>query len=387
MTDPNLEPHQQEAVAFLVIRKWALIQSPAGSGKTFMAAAALQRVLAAKQREGKVRVGWIANTIEQLDQGRAALAAFSGVMEAIDLTIECPAGIPEGVEWDLLIVDEAHHGTAPTWMEIIAAHRGALWMFTATPFGEDEDRNEALRAMVKGQIHVVPRSAVAARVLHGVVKMLDDTDPVEEVKPKIDAAIAEALMPMARRYAYATGMDLDAARNFMWPKVAFRMCLNIGVAANCARNSAILRLARKHEGDSLLILVNSVAHGESLATEIPGAVVCHSKMGKKKRAAAMVDFSEGTLRCMIATSLADEGLNLPRANVLILAGAGRSSAKVEQRTGRVLRTFGEKTHGLIYDFEDKQHPLLASQSRKRQAVYRALGYTVEKADQLALFRH
>jgi superfamily II DNA or RNA helicase len=65
------------------------------------------------------------------------------------------------------------------------------------------------------------------------------------------------------------------------------------------------------------------------------------------------------------------------ANVLVLVSGGRSKAKVEQRTGRVLRRFAGKRGAVIYDFEDLQHPLMAKHSRLRQELYRELGYATE----------
>lgn len=83
---------------------------------------------------------------------------------------------------------------------------------------------------------------------------------------------------------------------------------------------------------------------------------------------------------MIATSLADEGLDVPRANILILAGGGRSGARIEQRTGRVLRTFHGKSRGVIYDFFDTQHYYLLAQSKRREKLYQSLNYHIETID-------
>lgn len=80
---------------------------------------------------------------------------------------------------------------------------------------------------------------------------------------------------------------------------------------------------------------------------------------------------------VIAASLADEGLDLPMANVLILVSGGRSSAKIEQRTGRVLRQWVGKEGSLIYDFEDHQHPMMRRHAMARQRLYWKLGYTIE----------
>ena len=93
-------------------------------------------------------------------------------------------------------------------------------------------------------------------------------------------------------------------------------------------------------------------------------------------AVAVAAFRAGGLKVLIATSLADEGLDVPRASVLILACAGRSAGKVEQRTGRVLRSFAGKDCGIIHDFTDTQHFMLHSQSKARMKLYQRLGYEI-----------
>ena len=101
-------------------------------------------------------------------------------------------------------------------------------------------------------------------------------------------------------------------------------------------------------------------------------------MGKKKRAEAIEGFKNGTIKCLIATSLADEGADLPRTNVLILVSGGRSEAKTIQRTGRALRVFPGKSHATVYDFNDNFHPLAAKHSLRRREIYTKLGYQFVK---------
>jgi superfamily II DNA or RNA helicase len=80
---------------------------------------------------------------------------------------------------------------------------------------------------------------------------------------------------------------------------------------------------------------------------------------------------------MIATSLADEGLDVPRAAVLILAAGGRSASKIEQRTGRVMRPHESKEIGTIHDFADEGASFAHAQFKARMKIYKKLGYTIE----------
>jgi superfamily II DNA or RNA helicase len=159
-------------------------------------------------------------------------------------------------------------------------------------------------------------------------------------------------------------------------RVIWQCAANVGIFNNLKRDDLIVSLAVNHSSDSVLMIVGSIDHGQRLADKIPGAVMVYSKIGVKKRREAMEGFKSGKINCLIATSLADEGLDVQRANVLILTSGGRSAAKAEQRTGRVLRSFQGKEHGLIHDFWDQQHFFLLAQSKARKRVYQQLGYEI-----------
>ena len=70
----------------------------------------------------------------------------------------------------------------------------------------------------------------------------------------------------------------------------------------------------------------------------------------------------------------EEGFDAPIANVIIMAGCGRSERKAIQSTGRVLRPHDGKACGIIHDFRDGFHPMLQRQSQARARIYRQLNY-------------
>ena len=384
----TLESYQETAAAWVSLKKRALVVSPAGSGKTIIAASGLKRVLDASDRP--LYIGWIANTIEQVDQANRALASFG-----IDgVTVACSAAYADWSWCDYLVVDEAHHAPAEGWLTQIQACKGVIWGFTATPETGNRERDALLLSFFDNQVHTVPRSAVKGRVVHGKVILLDTVCP--GLKEMIDRLIDVELKNRMRWWkrdeqnrwkAVLRGNPPEAQRiealsklkgmeSEVWGQVAWQVCVSEGIVNNQLRSETAVYLAKTHRADQVLMLVNQVEHGQGLAGLIPGAVCCYSGMGRKARREALGGFKDGNVKCLVATSLADEGLDLPNANVLVLVSGGRSNAKTEQRTGRVLRAFQEKSHGLIYDFEDTFHPLLAKHSRVRQELYRKLGYEV-----------
>jgi superfamily II DNA or RNA helicase len=159
---------------------------------------------------------------------------------------------------------------------------------------------------------------------------------------------------------------------------AWESLVDIGIAQNVARNEYARDVAIAHGDLQTLILVPRITLGEWYEREIPGAQLVHSKIGKKDRRAYMEEFKSGNLKTMIATSLADEGLDLPNAELLIMVSGGRSPQKTIQRASRVLRKTDTKNFATIYDFSDKFHPIGAFHARKRIKSYKQLGIIDER---------
>lgn len=65
-------------------------------------------------------------------------------------------------------------------------------------------------------------------------------------------------------------------------------------------------------------------------------------------------------------SLADEGLNIPALDSLILAGAGKSPTRMIQRIGRTLRPSDGKTEAIVIDFKDNVRYLLGHYKKRRE---------------------
>lgn len=368
----TLEKYQDDAAEWLSRQRRGLVKSPAGSGKTLMASAALDKVLRRKVRDKMVRVGWMANTREQVGQARKALREFPSINSMADVRIACAAAKTDWSDRDVLICDEVHHITADGWLAQAESCKGALWGLSATPDTGDTERYDKLRLIFDNNIYEVSRSAVKARLSDAKVIMLGDSDP--NLRGLIESKITGT---MGWRREWNRRMGIEMSEGELWAQVAWQACHKYGIVENKLRNRAVIDTAIKHKDEPTLILVNQVKHGEALARKMPWARLCYAAMGVKARREALSAFLAGTVKCIIATSLADEGLDLPNAQVLILVSGGRSKAKAEQRTGRVLRVFHDKPGALIYDFKDElQHPLLAKHSRVRQELYAKLGYEV-----------
>lgn len=361
-----LRPYQTRSVAFLQPRNRGFVVAPAGSGKTVIAARA-----AAERAWSFCRVVWLANTREQCEQARAACASVVWP-DPVIIDIHCVAARPDVSDADIVIIDESHHLPARTWWTTVMDADCIVWGFSATPWTGDWERDGVLKAFFGPDNFItIPRDEVldGGNLTKGTV-VIHDVDAEGEYDEQIKFFADAETKIRCKRYPQIPRDEHE--RRAKWQATVEVLQLNEN------RNVRICEVA-KSSPDSVLILVASIAHGERLAACIEGATLVYSKIGKKKRDAAISAFRSGALRVMIATSLADEGLDVPRAAVLILAAGGRSAGKLEQRAGRVMRPHAGKEFGTVHDFTDRGAKIAHSQFLSRARTYKRLGYTINQA--------
>lgn len=352
---------------FLATHLRSLVKAPAGSGKTLIAAHAASRMA----RAG-CKIGWLCNTVEQKQQAVRAIESVGGP-DGCDFEICCAAAEPDFSDRDIIIVDECHHLPAVSWLRALAHLKPhvIIWGFSATPFGDDAVRNAVLEMLFPARFHIERERLEAAGHLEKGKVYIHDLDTEGEFNPAIDTQVAVELKVRIRRFPYIPAFEHE--RRIKW------QITQEFVQKNENRNNAITKIssALAKDGRSVLLLVQSIEHGNVLVAGLPGALLVHSKLSKKARAAAIGGFRCGELSILAATSLADEGLDVPRASVLVLAAGGRAAGKLEQRAGRVLRPFANKQGGVIHDFLDRGATFARAQSNARMRVYDRLGYEPE----------
>ena len=381
-----LRDYQEEAIAFCAPKRRAFVHAPAGSGKTVIGAHLAARVA---WKDG-LNVGWLCNTQEQKQQAAEAISRVPCPYD-LNVDIQCAAARPDFSRCDIIIVDEAHHLMAETWFKSAVVPSAVIYGLSATPFVGEEERDEALREVFAGRFFTIDRKRLedAGYLTPGKVYLLNLDEPGqfnEEVEAKTDVDLEKLLqrMPWIRprfnekeqRNEWSSPY-LKAQYEEQKSRIEWRITQEL-VQSNAARNAAAIALAKQESvTKSVLVLVQSIEHGEMLEQSIPGSVLIHSKVGKKRRREIMDGFRDGSIKVLIGTSLCDEGFDAPRAAVLILVAGGRSAARLEQRAGRVLRPFASKEAGIIYDFSDTGSTFGRAQANARRRVYNALGYAPE----------
>jgi superfamily II DNA or RNA helicase len=419
----KLYPYQVEAVQAITTVQRGIIKAPAGAGKTVIAAAAIYR----HHLHGLAyKVLWLANTKEQLDQAQAACVALNVNLDRI--TFKCYQAAQSAKGFDLVILDEVHHVAAPVFRRWLDGYTGPRWGFSATPEREDDLKDDVFE-LIGPIVHEVPRHELVAtgKLAKARVNFVQPNDKDEfldqieaEAKQRAKGMSIMGVVGQLMRRPIAelinrqpadirkeiilktelSGLDIDdevrelrdrlqaspsgmqslrkvltgVADNIILSRTRWMAAQKYGIYENQKRNRSIIALA-SDQTETTLVLVGKIAHGEELSKMVSGSVVIHSTM--KKRAETIAALRDGTIKKAFVTSLLEEGFDCPRAGVLIAASAGRSANKQEQRTGRVLREWSEKTHGTVYDFWDVQYHMLYHQARARAKTYFSLGYELK----------
>lgn len=241
----------------------------------------------------------------------------------------------------LLILDEAHHVGASTFHSIVdrcpARYRLGL---TATP--DREDGLTALLDLFLGPplVVITHEELVEAGVL-----------AVPEIRTTETAFSYPYLGP--EDYApMLSALVADEARN--------RLIVD-----------TVVEEARA--GHVCLVLSGRIEHCQDLADTIAAAGISASALTgnvKRERRKEMLDEARaGRLSVLVATSLADEGLDLPRLSRVFLAYPGRSRGRTIQRLGRLMRPHPGKTDAVLFDFADRKVPILRRHHLERRRLY------------------
>lgn len=169
---------------------------------------------------------------------------------------------------------------------------------------------------------------------------------------------------LVKRCAYSC-MDVNGKYNEIYKKY---------IVENNIRNMQVASDAIQayKDGMNTLVLVTQINHGNMIADIIRNYGINVSfisgKSGMKKRKQAIQDMRDGKISLMIASTIADVGLDIPRLQCIVEAGAGKSSVTALQRLGRIMRPFNDKSSCLFITYRDNA-PYICSHIDKKLAIW------------------
>ncbi len=256
-------------------------------------------------------------------------------------TRECQQLLKEA---EVMFIDECHHVGSETWYTV-ATLCPAYYRFglSGTPLDRTDGANLRLIAATGEVIVNIDNKFLVERGISAKAHIIFDKIAQPQLKKKI---------------AYATAYKQGVVENpemlqhvVDWAKIFYE------------------------QGLGVLILTEEIQHGklvdDALWTQADGVFIPHQYIyGEEKsdvRQKALVDFASGQLPVLVASTILDEGVDVPTIDALILAGSRKSRIRTMQRLGRGLR--GKKL--VVVEFSNFCHRYLIEHSLKRMEDYKA----------------
>jgi len=317
MQDPRYAAYQKEAVEEFMKYGSGTVILPGGAGKTVIAvmtAAALKAptlVLATRSEICKQFYR------EFLD--KTTISSYN--IKYIDADVRdrrikpitlCTYQIARSLtplwktKWGLIIYDEAQHVPAPIWSKTSQLQAVRRLGLTATPVREDK-QEKLIFSLIgppcfeKGWMEMAEEGFIARTKAYEILVDMPDR--------------------VARRYAHS----LDE-------RVKYQLA-----SSNPGKLPVIKKLLEKHAEDKVLILGYYVQGAVELGKRL-GIPVIYGEVPQKRRHKLYEKFRRGDINRLILTSVGEEGVDLPDANVLIeVCGLYGSRMQMGQRFGRILR--------------------------------------------------
>lgn len=411
----TLRPYQREAVEACHRLVQCLVDLPCGGGKTTIGAAAIvslgvPALVMVPSRDlvdqwvDRLRATGAADVRPRGRRGSRPLGPGS-VMVAIPSAFE-DAGALGSV--GVLVVDECHRAPARTWAEVVARCPARYrWGLTATP-----ERSDGLgwtlphlfgRVVVPATSDELIRDGYLQRPTIVPVSTGWAPDPavhypiplrcpacgrrVSAMPASVDlgevVCAGRVPSPDPGRGAQRCGRgytrgDVDPDPEDDRRPIAYSAALS-DLAGDPARLELAARIARAcvGAGRCVMVLLPTVRAVEAvegaLCRQGVAAAALTGREPKGARREVVAAVRAGKVRALIATRVADEGLDLPDLDAMVLAEPGRARGRALQRAGRAARPGGAPP--LVFDLVDGGDEF-HRQWRSRRAGY-AAEYGVE----------
>ena len=229
--------------------------------------------------------------------------------------------------FDLIIVDEAHHGAATSWKRVFERFPNAkVASLTATPFRSDHQELEGelifrypfKSATIKGYIKKLKASYVAPSELTFTIEGETQTFTLGDV------------LKMKEKDWFSRGVALS------------HPC-NVSIVDNSLEKLEELRqTGTKHQLIAVACSINHARQVRSLYRERGyNTAIVHSSPEKEASEEAnedvMRDLYNGTLDCIVQVQMLGEGFDHPKLSVAAIFRPFRSLAPYVQFVGRILR--------------------------------------------------
>jgi len=349
----KLYPFQEECLNSWMEKKCGTIVIPTGGGKTFIAIEAIRRL-----RTSTLILVVTQELLRQWKERLKLIGVDAGLLGARhydirDVTVSTYHSAVKYIDelknrFGLIIFDEAHHVPADTFktigLKLKSIYRMAL---TATP--ERRDKNEPLIYFIAGDVVY----SIGKETLRKYRLIAD----FEHRKIYVNLTRDE----LNRYNRIELSIDDEMKRISLLKSIAFM----------AEEKYRVLRdLVKRHFNDKIIVFCQRIEQANRSYDEVkkihPNTFLIIGKTRKYERSKIFEKFKKAENGCLITTTVLDEGIDVPSANVAIIMSGSGSRRQMIQRVGRVLR-YVEGKKAIVYELIAK-NTIEYYLSRKRDGI-------------------
>ncbi|RLG87394.1 MAG: ATP-dependent helicase [Thermoprotei archaeon] len=378
----QLRDYQREALQAWASNKYrGVIALPTGSGKTIIAIAALtmlgvRTLIVAFTKEQMFQ--WVDQIAKFTDIPRTSIGLFySGDKRIAPVTVTTYQSAYRYIDklspyFSFLVIDEVHHLPADKFRYIAMNAVAPMRMGLSATVVREDGRHRELFPLMGGVVYSKsPKELTEMGYLapFRIVTVKVRLTPEEERKYRELVAAYRSLV------GYAPFEDvLAAARRGVEEAVkAVRIHNEIRQLVHNSRSKyeAVKSIVEREvaRGSKIIVFTQYLDQAYKLG-EYLGAVVVTGELDEETRRRRLEQFREGLTRVLVVTTVGDEGLDIPDANVgIIVAGTG-SRRQFIQRLGRLLRPAPGK-EARLYEVVVK-NTFEEAEARRRKQLLKAV---------------
>lgn len=310
-------PSQEYAASSAVWHHRGVVRMPTRAGKSLVMALIIAQL--------QLRTLIIVPSVGLRDQLRKDMEEWFGPTPNIVIENIDSSRLMSLTDFDVLILDEAHHAAAKTYRELNKKAWNKIYyrfFFTATPFRSNSEE-QLLMESVTGK----------------VIYSMSYQDALKE----------GCVVPIEAYYVDVPEVQIDSNN--------WRTVYNEGIVDHEARNEIISHLMQTlAPAGSVLCLLREIRHGQQIeaATGFPFA---NGQDGLVRM--RVLEFNLKETPGLIGTvGVLGEGMTLPPCEYVLIAGGGKSRIQFMQNVGRGVAAIPGKESCKVILFRDTSHKFL-----------------------------
>ena len=356
----ELRSYQKEALQAWIARGGrGVIALPTGSGKTIIGLAAVSELsertlIVTYTREQMFQ--WADFITRMTDLPKEFIGLYYGGEKRIaPITISTYQTAFRYVDrlaphFSLLIVDEVHHLPADKFKHI-AIHMPARKRMglSATVIRED-GKHEELFPLMGGIVYYKFADELIAQGYLAPYKVITIFVKLNKEEKKKYLELIKKYKELAKDKSFED--ILNAARRgdpIAIEALKIRTAIRILVHNASSKKEAVKKIVNDElmKGSKILVFTQYIEQAEGLS-KVLNAPVITGELDPKTRKRRLEEFKKGISKVLVVTTVGDEGIDIPDANVGIVVAGTSSRRQFIQRLGRLLRP-GKGKEARLYE--------------------------------------